>query len=86
MMSSKKFRFFMVLPDNAVFVSAEPKPREVKERFISWDIPALKPTEKAELRFEVAGVDKGALDDAECFVEGINEVHVVGADPWHGGE
>jgi hypothetical protein len=86
MMGSKKFRFYAVLPDNSVFVSAEPKPKEVKERYISWDIPPLKPTEKLTLQWEVAGVDKGGLDDADCYVSGINEVHVVGADPWHGGE
>ena len=86
MMGSKKFRFFVVLPDNAVFVSADPKPKEVKERYVVWDVPPLKPTEKLTLKWEVAGVDRGGVDDIDCFVAGINEVHVVGADPWHGGE
>jgi DNA topoisomerase-6 subunit B len=86
MMGSKKFRFFVVVPDNAVFVEAEPKPKEVKDRYVSWDIPALKPTEKLTLMWQVAGVDKGGVDDIDCFVSGINEVHVVGADQWHGGE
>ncbi len=86
MMGSKKFRFYTVLPDNAVFVEADPKPAEVKERYIAWDVPALKPTEKLTLKWQVAGVDRGGLDDADCYVKGINEVHVVGADPWHGGD
>jgi DNA topoisomerase-6 subunit B len=86
MMGSKKFRFFVVIPDNAVFVEADPKPKDVKDRYVSWDIPALKPTEKLTLKWQVAGVDKGGVDDIDCFVSGINEVHVVGADPWHGGE
>jgi DNA topoisomerase-6 subunit B len=86
MMGSKKFRFFVVLPDNAVFVEADPKPKDVKERYVCWDIPALKPTEKLTLKWQVAGVDRGGVDDVDCFVAGINEVHVVGADPWHGGE
>ncbi len=86
MMNQKRFRFYMVLPENAVFVSADPKPHDVKERYLSWDIPVLKPTEKHAIRFEVAGIGKGDLDDADLFVSGINEVHVVGADPWHGGE
>ncbi len=86
MMGSKKFRYYMIVPDNSVFVAADPKPSLVKERYISWDIPALKPTEKLVVAFEVAGVDKGELDDPDTFVEGINEVHVVGADPWHGGD
>lgn len=86
MMASKKFRFFVVIPDNAVFVEADPKPKDVKERYVAWDIPPLKPTEKLTLKWQVAGVDRGGVDDIDCFVAGINEVHVVGADPWHGGE
>lgn len=86
MMGSKKFRLFVVVPDTAVFVKADPKPKRVHARYIAWDIPALKPTEKLTLTYEVAGVGQGELDDAELFVEGINEVHIVGADPWHGGE
>jgi hypothetical protein len=58
----------------------------VHERYLMWEIPPLKPTEKLTLAYDVAGVEKGGMDDAETFVEGINEVHVVGADPWHGGE
>ncbi len=86
MMGSKKFRFYAVLPDNAVFVEADPKPAEVRERYVAWDVPALKPTEKVTLKWQVAGVDRGGLDDADCYVKGINEVHVVGADQWHGGD
>ena len=86
MMNQKRFRFFLVMPDNAVFVSADPKPKEVRERYVAWEVPVLKPTEKTTLRFEVGGVGKGEMDDTECFFSGINEVHVVGADPWHGGE
>jgi DNA topoisomerase-6 subunit B len=86
MMGSRKFRFYVVLPDRAVFAEADPVPKAAKERYLMWEIPALKPTEKMALRYQVAGVDKGGMDDIEAFVEGINEVHVVGADPWHGGE
>lgn len=86
MMGSKRFRFYTVLPDNSVFVGADPKPAEVKDRYVAWDVPALKPTEKMTLKWQVAGVDRGGLDDADCYVKGINEVHVVGADQWHGGE
>lgn len=86
MMSSKKFRFFVVVPENAVFVEADPKPKHVKERYVEWEVPPLKPTEKLALKWQVAGVDRGAVDDIDCYVQGINEVHVVGADQWHGGE
>jgi DNA topoisomerase-6 subunit B len=86
MMGSKKFRLYIVLPDRAVFAEADPKPKAVSERYILWEVPPLKPTEKLTLTYQVAGVDKGGMDDVETFVEGINEIHVVGADPWHGGE
>ncbi|MHB8634271.1 MAG: DNA topoisomerase VI subunit B [Thermoplasmatota archaeon] len=86
MLGSKKFRFFVVMPENAVFVEADPKPAQVAKRVVAWDVPALKPTEKLTLSYQVGGVDKGGLDDAEAYVSGINEIHVVGADPWHGGE
>jgi DNA topoisomerase-6 subunit B len=86
MMGSKKFRLYLVLPDRAVFVKADPAPKAVKERYVMWEIPALKPTEKTAIAYDVGGVDKGAMDDADVYVEGINEVHVVGADPWYGGE
>jgi len=86
MMGSKKFRFYVVLPDRSVFVSADPKPRHVKERYIEWEIPPLKPTEKAVIKFEVGGVDKGGLDDVETYAQGVHETHIVGADPWHGGD
>ncbi len=86
MMGSKKFRFFVVVPETSVFVSATPEPKTVKDRYLMWEIPAMKPTEKLALTYQVAGVEKGGVDDVETFVEGINELHVVGADPWRGGE
>jgi hypothetical protein len=86
MLSPKKFKLYVVIPDTSVFVEADPKPKHVTERYVQWEIPPLKPTEKLAIKYQVAGVEKGGVDDVECFVEGINEVHVVGADPWHGGE
>ncbi len=80
------FKLYAVLPDNAVFVEAEPAPRKVAERYLLWDVPKMEPAAKAEIRFDVAGVGKGDLDGLDLYVEGINEINVVGADPWHGGE
>jgi DNA topoisomerase-6 subunit B len=86
MMGSKKFRYYVVLPERAVFAEADPKPKAVKDRYVMWEVPPLKPTEKLTLKLSVGGVDKGEFDDLDAYVEGINELHVVGADPWHGGE
>ncbi len=81
-----KFRLYAVLPEHAVFVEAEPKPKQVKERYVAWDVPVLKPTQEIELKMKIGGIGKGDLDGLDTYVEGINEVHVVGADQWHGGE
>lgn len=83
---SQKFRLYAVLPDGAVLAEAEPKPKVVKERFVAWDIPTMKPAEKATIAFQIGGVGKGGLDDLETYVEGINEINVVGADLWRGGD
>ncbi len=85
-LKQSKFKLYAVVPDTAVFVEAEPKPKKVTERYVLWDVPGLKPTEKLEIKLKMAGVEKGGLDDLETYVEGINDIHVVGADPWHGGE
>ncbi len=80
------FKLYAVLPDGGVFAEAEPAPRKVEERFVVWNIPKLKPTERVEIDFQVGGIGKGDLDGLDLYVEGINDLHVVGADPWHGGE
>jgi DNA topoisomerase-6 subunit B len=82
---SQKFRLFAVLPDGAVFSDSDPKPKVTNERFVAWDIPVMKPTEQIHVKIEVGGVGKGGFDDIETYVEGINEIHVVGADQWYGG-
>ena len=82
----QRFRLYAVLPDNAVVAETDPAPKKVQERYVAWDVPQLKPTEQYTLELHVGGIGKGDLDDLETYVEGINEMHVVGADPWHGGE
>ncbi len=81
---AQKFKLFMVTPDNAVFVEAEPAPKKVAERYLQFEIPTLKPAEKLEIKFQLGGLEKGGLDNVEAYVEGINDIHVVGADPWRG--
>ncbi|MGB0651979.1 MAG: DNA topoisomerase VI subunit B [Thermoplasmatota archaeon] len=85
-LKQSRFRLFAVLPEGAVVAEAEPKPKQVKARYVAWDVPSLKPTERLEIKLQVAGIGRGDLDDLETYVEGINELAVVGADPWHGGE
>ncbi len=83
-LKQQKFKLYAVVPEDAVFVEAEPKPTKVGDRYVMWTVTQLKPTERREITFKLAGLHKGDLDDVECFVEGINEMSVVGADPWRG--
>ncbi len=51
-------------------------------RGIVWDI-SLKPTESLEIRLKLKG-EKGDYDDVELYTDGINPVHVIGAEPLPG--
>ena len=81
---AQKFRLYAVVPEDGLFVEAEPATKETKERYVAWDIPTMKPAETMDLSLHLAGLPKGGADDLELFVKGINDIHVVGADPWHG--
>ncbi len=60
---------------------AEPEGRR-SGRGIVWDI-SLKPTESLEIRLKLRG-EKGDYDDIELYTDGINPVHVIGAEPLPG--
>jgi hypothetical protein len=80
------FRISAAIPEGANIAEADPPPAKTTERYIAWDLPKLASTVRVTLRFELAGLQKGDFDANELFVQGINDVHVVGADEWHGGE
>jgi DNA topoisomerase-6 subunit B len=82
----QKFKLYVVVPDGCTFVAADPRPAAVKDRYVCFDIPAMKPTERREITYSVAGIHRGDLDDVECFVDGISEMSIVGADPWRGAQ
>ncbi len=83
---AQKFKLYMVVPDNSVFVEADPEPKAVHERYVMWEMPTMKPAEVAEISLQMGGIEKGGLDNLEAYVDGINDIHVVGADPWRGGD
>ncbi|MBW3582717.1 MAG: DNA topoisomerase VI subunit B [Euryarchaeota archaeon] len=86
MLKSRKFKLYAIKPEGVVMTEVEPKPSAVEDRYVVWDLPKLGSTEKATLKFSFAGLQKGDFDDNELFVEGINDINVVGADEWHGGD
>lgn len=85
-LKGQKFTLYAVIPSHAVVAKVEPKPAQVTPRYIAWDLSTIKSAEKTTLTFELAGVEKGDVDENELYVDGINPIHVVGADAWYGGE
>lgn len=86
MLKGRRFKLYAAKPENVIMTDVEPKPARVDEKYIVWDLPKLGSTEKLVLSFQFAGLDKGDFDENELFVDGINDIHVVGADEWHGSE
>jgi len=79
-----KFDLYAVKPTEAIVGFVDPKPEKITDRYIKWSIPTLKPTQKMELYFELAGLNEGDFDENEIYVEGINPEYVIGANKWEG--
>ena len=79
-----KFDLYAVRPPEAIVGFVDPKPEKITDRYIKWSIPTLKPTQKMELYFELAGLNEGDFDENEIYVEGINPEYVIGANKWEG--
>jgi len=86
MLKKQHFRLFAVIPPHAVVAESNIKPKSVNDRFLEFEIPAIASAQKFDLTFTLAGLEKGDYDENELYVAGINEVYVVGADPWRGAE
>jgi len=86
MLKKQHFRLYAVIPPHAVLAESTIKPTKLTERFVEFEVPAIAPAKKFELGFTLAGLEKGDYDENELYIDGINEVYVVGADPWRGAE
>jgi len=81
----QKFNLYALIPGDAVVGFVDPKPAKIEEgKYIKWCLPAIEPTGKLEITFELAGLDKGDFDENDLYVEGINPEYVIGADKWEG--
>jgi DNA topoisomerase-6 subunit B len=86
----RKFRLILEVPDGEgepelVRVKVEniqPKPTEVKANRIIWDLKNIPSAETFELKAELVGLDKDEYDETEIYFEGIDPIHIVGAEPW----
>jgi len=80
----QKFNLYAVFPKDAVVGTVTPKPTKVTDTYIKWDIDNIAPINKVDIRFELAGLNKGDFDENDLYVQNINPAYVIGADKWEG--
>jgi hypothetical protein len=78
----RKFKLFAEHPEAKV-ENIKPKAAKTAPGLITWNLTNLKPVENLELSFELTGLEKGALDEAELFIDGIDPINVVGAEQYN---
>lgn len=80
----KKFRVLVEMPFKNNLENITPPPEKVENGWIVWNIKKLEPLERNTLGFELNGLDKDDYDDTDVYVDGLNPIYLVGAEPWHG--
>ncbi len=81
---NQKFNLYALYPKGAVVGEAKPKPVKVTDSYLKWNIENLAPTNKVDIYFELAGLNKGDFDENDLYVQNINPTYVIGADKWEG--
>jgi DNA topoisomerase-6 subunit B len=82
--NSQKFNLFAIIPKDAVVGTVTPKPIKITSNYIKWSFDSIKPANKVDISFELAGLEKGDFDENDLYVENINPTYVIGADKWEG--
>jgi DNA topoisomerase-6 subunit B len=80
----QKFNLYALFPKNAVVGDVKPKPTKVTDSYIKWNLDSLNPTNKVDIFFELAGLNKGDFDENDLYIQNINPSYVIGADKWEG--
>jgi DNA topoisomerase-6 subunit B len=62
----------------------DPLPEKIENGWVVWDIKNIAPLEKIKLSFDLKGLEKDAYDENDVYVDGLNPIYLVGAEPWHG--
>jgi DNA topoisomerase-6 subunit B len=78
----RKFKLIAELPESKI-EKIKPKATKIDGNIITWNLKDIAPTAKLDLSFELVGLEKGAMDETDLFIEGIDPIHVVGAEPWN---
>jgi DNA topoisomerase-6 subunit B len=84
--TAKKFKLIIEMLFNNNLENVTPKPEKIENGWLVWNINKLAPLETNVLSFELAGLDKDAYDENDIYVDGLNPIYIVGAEPWHGVE
>lgn len=82
--NSQKFNLYAIIPKDAVVGTVTPKPIKITSNYIKWSFDSIKPANKVDVSFELAGLEKGDFDENDLYVENINPTYVIGADKWEG--
>ena len=84
----RELKLFLELPEEALAdgFHADPPPEEVQaeQGRATWKTFRLRPNARAEVKFTWPGDLKVDLMDAGVYVAGVDEAHLLGADPLPG--
>ncbi|MEW5937550.1 MAG: DNA topoisomerase VI subunit B [Candidatus Thermoplasmatota archaeon] len=83
--TGKKLDFYAVVPNgHLVLGSVQPRPAEVREGRIHWELKRIPSMERLVLGFELEGLDKEMYDENELYSAGVDPSRVIGAEPLPG--
>ncbi len=82
--SPQKFNLYAIIPEDAVVGTVTPKPSKITNNYIKWNLETIKPSNKVNINYELAGLDTGDFDENDLYIENINPTYVIGADKWEG--
>jgi DNA topoisomerase-6 subunit B len=82
--SSQKLNLYVVIPEEAIVGTVNPKPSKINSNYIKWDLDDIPSASKVDINFELAGLEEGDFDENDIYIENINPSYVIGADKWEG--
>jgi DNA topoisomerase-6 subunit B len=80
----QKFNLYALIPEDAVVGDVSPKPAKITNNYIKWNLETIRPANKVDVLFELAGLEEGDFDENDLYIENINPSFVIGADKWEG--
>ncbi len=84
--TTKKFKLIIEMLFNNNLENITPQPEKIENGWLVWNINKLAPLETNVFSFDLARLDKDAYDENDIYIDGLNPIYIVGAEPWHGVE